>query len=71
MSGVGYIFFVLLFCVLHHRLVVRISLPFHIFLFRGRCVPKNFGHVCPPWVLNLGYLGMTQTKVDTLFKAQT
>ena len=37
MGGAGspsckYIFFVLLFCLLLHRLAVRISLPFHIYL---------------------------------------
>ena len=38
-----YIFFVLFFCLLLHRLAVRISLPFHIFLFSLVAKEKRAG----------------------------
>ena len=43
-----YIFFVLFFCLLLHRLAVRISLPFHIFLlpyFTLHCTSRAKGEI--------------------------
>ena len=43
-----YVYFVLLFCVLLHRLAVRISLPFHIFLlpyFTLHCTSRAKGEI--------------------------